>query len=135
MICNSREKKFSAKKESLTEIQSFVMDFCSSAGIEKTVANKLGVCTDEVISNVIFYSGAAELLIQIEKSEKELFVTFCDDGKAFNPVSESKEPDLTSSAEDRDVGGLGIFLVKKMMDKVSYSRLENKNVFKMSVNL
>ena len=60
----------------------------------------------------------------------ELIVTLIDHGIAFDPTLR-KDPDITLSAEDRPIGGLGIFLIKKIMDEVSYQRVDERNVFIM----
>lgn len=120
-------KTFSAKQECLEEVQNFVNGWSESKKVDMKVASKLAICSDEIVSNVVFYSGAITLEIQCEKQENTITLTFIDDGKAFDPLTETKDPDITSSAEDRELGGLGIFMVKKMATSVSYQRIENRN--------
>ena len=59
---------------------------------------------------------------------------FKDNGKPYNPL-EAEEPDITASAEDRSIGGLGIFMVKKMLDNVEYSYVDNYNILTLTKNL
>ena len=59
---------------------------------------------------------------------------FKDNGKQYNPL-EAEEPDITASAEDRKIGGLGIFLIRQIMNKVEYQRIEGKNVLTLGKDL
>lgn len=67
---------------------------------------------DEIYSNIVYYSGAKNAMITITASGEKLSLLFEDDGIPYDPTI-SKEPDLTLSAEERDIGGLGIFMAKK----------------------
>ena len=86
------------------------------------------------VSNIIFYAykGDVEDAVDISlvREGGELIVTLIDHGIAFDPTLR-KDPDITLSAEDRPIGGLGIFLIKKIMDEVSYQRVDERNVFIM----
>ena len=72
-------------------------------------------------------TGKAAITIDIGKNPKEAVITFRDKGVAFNPL-EKEDPDVTQSAEDRQIGGLGIYIVKKTMDSVEYRRENDENV-------
>ena len=89
---------------------------------------------EEAVSNIIFYAykGDVEDAVDISlvREGGELIVTLIDHGIAFDPTLR-KDPDITLSAEDRPIGGLGIFLIKKIMDEVSYQRVDERNVFIM----
>ncbi|MBR1731800.1 MAG: ATP-binding protein, partial [Ruminococcus sp.] len=63
-----------------------------------------------------------------------VIITFIDNGKPFNPLAES-DPDVTLSAEEREIGGLGIFLVKKTMDMIDYEYKEGQNILKIKKSL
>ena len=78
------------------------------------------------------YKGDVEDAVDISlvREGGELIVTLIDHGIAFDPTLR-KDPDITLSAEDRPIGGLGIFLIKKIMDEVSYQRVDERNVFIM----
>lgn len=88
------------------------------------------VC-EELVVNVVSYAYADEaegyLKIQIEKADGTITIRFIDGGVAFNPL-EREMPDVSLSMEERQIGGLGIFLTVQMMDDVQYERTNNENV-------
>lgn len=95
----------------------------------------LTLVVEEAVSNVIFYAYHEEdkgqqIDISLSFEGGLLTVTLMDTGLAFDPTAQ-KDPDITLSAEERPVGGLGIFLIKKIMDEVTYTREGERNVFVM----
>jgi serine/threonine-protein kinase RsbW len=90
----------------------------------------LNLVVEEALTNIIFYGFHDDKIhrIKISFSLNNMLLTIriTDDGVAFNPTSRPK-PDVTLSAIDRPVGGLGIFLISKMMDDVRYARRNNRN--------
>ena len=88
------------------------------------------VC-EELVVNVVSYAYADEaegyLKIQIEKADGMITIRFIDGGVAFNPL-EREMPDVSLAMEERQIGGLGIFLTVQMMDEVQYERINNENV-------
>jgi anti-sigma regulatory factor (Ser/Thr protein kinase) len=109
------------------------MDFIESQLIEDGVGNqdKTNILTacEEVIVNIVNYAygdTAGELKIEYERKPDRIILTFIDGGLAFNPL-EAPEVDTDLPLEERNVGGLGIFMVKNMMDNVEYEYKERKN--------
>ncbi len=93
------------------------------------VVSTAHVILDEICSNIVKHSGASGFELDIELLEDSgVKLTFIDDGKPYDPLTHS-DPDTTLPAEDRPIGGLGILMVKKMADSVSYSRSHNRNYF------
>ena len=78
--------------------------------------------------------GNATVKIEVENDPLSVIITFIDNGKPFNPL-EQAEPDVTASAEERKIGGLGIFLVKKTMNLVEYEYKNGQNILKIKKNL
>ena len=72
--------------------------------------------------------------VQIEEDPLAVILTFIDKGKPYDPLAK-EDPDVTLAAEDRQIGGLGIFMVKKSMDNVSYEYNEGRNVLTLKKNL
>lgn len=97
---------------------------------------QINVAIDELFSNVVHYSGSSKMTLVLEVVEDVLTatLTFIDNGIAYDPLSK-KDPDISLSAEDREIGGLGIFLVKKTMDGIEYKREGEKNVLKVTKKL
>jgi sigma-B regulation protein RsbU (phosphoserine phosphatase) len=90
---------------------------------------------DEFLNNIISYAYKDDqhhaIQITSERVDDSVVITIIDDGIPFNPFT-SAPPDTTAGIEERDVGGLGIHLVKEMMDEVSYQRRVNQNVVKIT---
>lgn len=119
----------------LSLVNQFLEEAGEELGLNSSSVMSLTLVMEEAVSNVIFYAYHNESEVQtIEISllfEKGvLTITLADTGPAFDPTAK-KDPDITLSTEDRPIGGLGIFLIKKMMDKVSYRREGGRNVFIM----
>ncbi len=90
---------------------------------------QIGVAIDELFSNVVRYSGSSnmKLILNVNADVLTAKLTFIDDGVEYDPLKKT-DPDVSLSAEDREIGGLGIFLVKKIMDGVEYKRDGQKNI-------
>lgn len=84
------------------------------------------IAVDEIYSNICKYGHAAKVECTLQAKEGMAVLRFQDDGKAYNPL-EKKDPDIEAELEDRDIGGLGIYLVKQQMDEMKYEYREGKN--------
>ena len=89
---------------------------------------QINIAIDEIYSNIVKFSGATSvtLIVEIRKATSTVKLTFIDNGKPYDPLK-NKDPDITLSAEEREIGGLGIFIVKKTMDSVCYRRNGDHN--------
>lgn len=87
----------------------------------------LSVVIEELVVNIVNYAHSDYLDVEIIRDEKNIALRFHDNGIPFNPLQKDP-PDITSPLEDRKIGGLGIFMVKKFMDTVSYEYTEGENV-------
>jgi anti-sigma regulatory factor (Ser/Thr protein kinase) len=105
------------------------------AGQEESLTEQAVVATkivlEELLSNVIKYGleegNPREIEIEIKVAEGQITATIVDDGEEFDPF-EVPAPDTDQAIEDRQIGGLGIHIVRQMMDSVTYERVDNKNV-------
>jgi len=104
---------------------------CEQYKIPGVIYRKFNIAFDELINNIVSYGynddNEHEINIRITITEEQLQVSIEDDGIAFNPLK-SGDPDINASIEDREIGGLGIHMVKKLMDNVSYKRYPKKNL-------
>jgi len=89
---------------------------------------KPAIVMDEIVSNIVRCSGAREFSIGLKLTEDSLTMKFSDSGNPFDPTREAAEPDISASVENRQVGGLGLFMVRKMSKSVSYERQDGKNI-------
>ena len=100
-------------------------EFSEQQGLPRSVAGKVNVILDELLTNIVSYAyrdeARHEIKIRVELTEDVLQLTIDDDGVPFNPF-QSAAPDTTLSMEEREAGGLGIHLVRSMVDEVSYQR-------------
>lgn len=91
----------------------------------------LNLAVEEIVVNIVSYAYPegtdGELDIEVHADEEAMTLTFADKGIPFNPLAK-EDPDTTLGIEERPIGGLGIFLVKQMMDSVSYRYEEGRNV-------
>ena len=125
-------KKFLATIETLPEVISFVEETLES--YECSMKNQSAICIaiEEVFVNIANYAykdDVGNVSIRVSFNEDTREVTFCisDKGIPFNPLAKS-DPDITLSLEEREIGGLGIFITKKTMDKVKYAFENEENV-------
>ena len=122
----------SAAMEYLDQANNFVQSCAEKAAFDPDTTNKVLLATEEIFTNIVNYAyrdlvpGEIELVCRYEK-KGTLQVQFIDQGREFNPL-EVKEPDTKAPVEKRQIGGLGIFLVKKLMDSVRYERDGQRNI-------
>ena len=94
----------------------------------------INIAIDEIITNIVKYaynrSEVGEISVKVDVSDNQVDISFIDSGIPYNPVIQP-DPDITLSAQDRKIGGLGIFLVKKLMDEVIYEYRDGKNILKI----
>ena len=120
--------------ETVSQVAAFVEEHLEAFEVPMKLSTKLMVAVDEIYSNIVRYSGATEAQIRLLKEDHTLRLVFRDNGKPYNPL-EAKEPDITASAEDRAIGGLGIFMVRKMMDAVDYMYKDGQNVLTLTMKI
>lgn len=120
--------------DTIPQVAAFVEEHLEKFEVPMGLSAKLMVAVDEIYSNIVRYSGASEAQICIVKAEDTLKLIFRDNGKPYSPL-DAKEPDITASAEDRAIGGLGIFMVRKMLDDVEYEYTRGMNKLTLSKKL
>lgn len=87
---------------------------------------QVNVAADELFSNIARYSGASEASVSCVLGDRCASVTFCDNGIPYDPT-QREDPDVHATAEERAIGGLGIFMVKKSMDALHYEFVDGCN--------
>ena len=95
-------------------------------------AMQISVAADEIVTNIAMYAytpGSGDVTVQFafDAATRTAEIAFTDSGTPFDPLKKA-DPDVTLSAEEREIGGLGIFLVKKTMDEVLYRRENGRNI-------
>jgi anti-sigma regulatory factor (Ser/Thr protein kinase) len=118
--------------EAKTENMDMVLDFVNRhiGHCPAKIQNQIGIVIDEIFSNVSSYAyspDTGEIVIGVKADESIIILEFRDSGKAYNPLL-NDDPDITLSTDEREIGGLGIFMVKNIMDSVEYRRDGGKNI-------
>ena len=127
-----KELLIEAKAENLDTVLDFVSNELEVADCPMKAQTQIAIAVEEVFVNIAHYAYGSELgevLIRIAVSE-EAVIEFEDKGKPYNPL-EKDDPDITMGAEERELGGLGIFMVKNIMDEVEYRQEEHKNILRI----
>ena len=135
---NSLHIELPAKIENLGKFSESVLKCAKNAGIDQKKLMHINIALEEVIVNIINYSYVnTEGKITIEcspESKNRFIITIIDSGPPFD-ITASLTPDLTSDIDNRAIGGLGIHLVKKMMDEVHYHHENKQNILKLIINI
>ena len=124
--------------EQISLLAGFIDTIVDEAGIDPSLSMNLNLALEEAVTNVVLYAypegteGSVDIDAQI--MDNVITFTITDSGVPFDPT-QKEDADITLSAEERPIGGLGIFLVKQLMDSVSYQRTSGKNVLVMSKNI
>jgi serine/threonine-protein kinase RsbW len=125
-----RTVQFTAKFEFLDEIREFVGEIARAGGFTDREVYNIQLATDEAASNIIehAYEGVSDGLLEISCGVKDssIKITLVDHGESFDP-SDVPAPDLKADLSERKIGGLGIFLMRKLMDEVQYEAEPGKN--------
>ncbi len=127
------ERTFEATDDTLNDAIGFIEEELEKVDCPMKAVMQITVCVEEMYVNVAHYAygeNKGDVKMIFDYSDGCASITFIDSGMPFNPL-EMETPDITLSAEDRKIGGLGIFMVRKSMDEVSYSYEDGKNIFTM----
>ena len=130
------EITFDATLENVTKAVEFVSRKAQLLPLGVKDEYQLEVAVDEIVSNVARYAygdKAGTVTVKTESDSDGLTITVIDSGMPYNPL-EKEDPDTTLSADERGIGGYGIFLVKKVMDDISYEYTDGQNILKMRKN-
>ena len=132
-------KIFEATDENLEAVNDFIHEQIKPFSCQSQTLFQIDLAVEEIYVNIAHYAyspdkGTVQIACSVEKTADapaKVTVSFTDSGKAFNPL-EKPDPDITLSVEEREIGGLGIFLTKKYMDSVLYERKDNQNILTLT---
>ena len=111
-------------------------EWIDTLGLPEQLSMPINLALEETVTNVMLYAypgKSGQVLVECDKSDKLVF-TITDSGIPFDPTQQ-EDPDVTQSAEERPIGGLGIFLVRQIMDDIRYERKEDKNILTLTKKL
>ena len=127
------QKTFIASDDTLNDALAFIEEELEKVDCPLKTVMQMTVCLEEMYVNVAHYAyggNEGEVTLTTDYNDGVFSITLTDEGIPFDPLKK-EDPDITLSAEERNIGGLGIYMVKKSMDEVSYVRQNNKNIFTM----
>lgn len=117
--------------ENFAVVKDWLQSIFDIIGCAGKPAKQLFIAVDEMFTNIAHYAyqdvGKVYFKASYNSDEKSLKISIIDNGDKYNPL-EKPDPDIAQRIKDKTVGGLGIFMTKKMVDKIEYSRVEDKNV-------
>ena len=134
------EKKLILQNEvaEISKLAIFIEELGEEFGLSPELVFNLNLVLEEAVSNVILYAYPKEehqiISLIARKKDNQLIFILTDSGKEFDPT-QAPDADITLSAEDRPIGGLGIFLIRQIMNTVEYQRIEGKNVLTLGKKL
>ena len=126
-----KEITVDATIENMNTVTAFVDDFLDQIACPMKSKIQINIVIDEIFGNICHYAykdsvGAVTVRVESGTTPKAVFLTFTDNGVPYNPL-ETEDPDITLSSEERKIGGLGIYLVKKNMDEMKYEYVNQQN--------
>ena len=124
--------------ETIPQLNEFIDNIAEEAGLDMSFTMSLNLALEEAVVNVMTYAypegTAGTVDIDIKTNGEQLTGVLSDSGTPFDPT-QTPDADTTLSAEERPIGGLGIFLVRQIMDDISYQYVDNKNVLTLTKTL
>jgi len=125
-----KEISISAELENIAAVSEFMEAATDELGAAPKAQMQLNVIIDELLANIICYAypdGNGSAVVRLEAEGDFVRLDFIDSGMPFNPL-EAEDPDVTLGADEREIGGLGIFMSKKLSDRMEYRREDGKNI-------
>lgn len=128
-----RELKIDAEIDNLERVQEYVNQALERAGFGLKQIMQISLAVEEIFCNIANYAykpdkGEARIYCEVKKDNPDrMVIEFIDEGTPYNPL-DREDPDIKLSLEERQVGGLGIFLTKKLMDSMEYRHEGTKNI-------
>lgn len=128
-----------ASIENIEVVTAFVDEQLEALACPMKVQVQIDVAIDELFGNIARYAynsevGRATVRVEVQEEPLSVVITFIDNGIPFDPLAK-KDPDITLSAEERDIGGLGIYMVKQSMDDVTYEYKDGQNILSIKKHI
>lgn len=134
-----KELNISATVENIAAVTAFVDEQLEELDCPMKTQLQVDVAIDELFGNIAHYAynpevGAATVRVEVTDDPLSVVITFIDNGVPYDPLAKA-DPDITLSAEEREIGGLGIYMVKKSMDDVSYEYKNGQNILRIKKHI
>jgi anti-sigma regulatory factor (Ser/Thr protein kinase) len=134
-----KELTIAATVENIETVTDFVNEQLEALDCPRKTQMQIDIAIDELFGNIAHYAynpdvGEATVRVEVVGEPLTVVITFIDKGVPYDPLAKA-DPDTTLSAEERDIGGLGIYMVKKSMDDVTYEYKDGQNILKIKKNI
>ena len=134
-----KEMTIAATVENIDAVTAFVDGQLEMLNCPMKAQMQINIAIDELFSNIAHYAyhpgvGPATVRVEVVEDPMAVVITFIDEGVPYDPLS-TEDPDTSLSAEERQIGGLGIYMVKKSMDEVVYEYKEGRNILRIKKNI
>ena len=134
-----KELNIAATVENIATVTDFVNEQLEALDCPMKAQMQIDIAIDELFGNIAQYAynpetGDATVRVEVIEEPLSVVITFIDGGMPYDPLAKA-DPDTTLSAEERDIGGLGIYMVKKSMDDITYEYKDGQNILKIKKNL
>ena len=134
-----KELTIAATVENIETVTDFVNEQLESLDCPMKAQMQIDIAIDELFGNIAHYAyspdiGDASVRVEVVEDPLAVVITFIDKGVPYDPLAKA-DPNTTLSAEEREIGGLGIFMVKKSMDDITYEYKDGQNILKIKKNL
>ncbi|MBR4961689.1 MAG: ATP-binding protein [Clostridia bacterium] len=130
-----KELTIAAAIENIETVTDFVNEQLEAIDCPMKAQMQIAIAIDEIFSNIAHYAygtetGQATVRVEALEDPESVMITFMDNGVPYDPLAKA-DPDTTLSADEREIGGLGIYMVKKTMDDISYEYKDGQNILRM----
>ena len=134
-----KELTIAATVENIESVTDFVNEQLEALDCPMKAQMQIDIAIDEIFSNIAHYAynpeiGQATVRVEVLEDPLAVTITFIDNGVPYDPLAKA-DPDTTLSAEEREIGGLGIYMVKKSMDDITYEYKDGQNILTIKKNL
>ncbi len=130
-----KELMIDATIENIAAVTAFIDEQLAHRDCPMKTKRQVHIAIDELFGNIAYYAyhpkkGIVTVRVEVTDNPLAVVITFIDNGAPYDPLAKA-DPDTTLSAEERDVGGLGIYMVKKTMDDISYEYRDGQNILRI----
>ncbi len=130
-----KELTLAATIENIEKVTDFVNAQLEEIDCPMKAQMQIDIAIDELFGNIAHYAynpetGPATVRVEVTEEPISVIITFIDHGVPYDPLKQ-EDPDISLSAEERSIGGLGVFMVKKTMDEISYEYRDGKNILRI----
>ena len=126
-MTNAFRMTIGADRREIAGVSAAFAKFAEQHALPASVRRSLQIALDELLTNTIDYGVVGQAIVELEAAGDRVTLRLTDDGRPFDPFARAA-PDTSLPLEERHIGGLGIHLVRSLMDEVSYQRREGRNV-------